>query len=504
VAKNVAARVAVAMALLGLAGCARVKPQPDYARTAELIQQRVPVMQVFQPDEPPAPLPEIADGLTLEEALQAALLHNRELQTAFYDIGVARADLVQSQLLRNPVLSLAGMLPEGGGRADVQVGVGQEIADLWQIPIRKQIAQAVLDQTMLRVARQAVEVATMVQENYHRLQVLKESVRVAQENIEIARQSEQLTQARLRAGQAGKIDADLARADVLRAELVLIDLDRQRHVAQADLALAMGLMRWPGDDVQLEPLPPAQTRPIDVEAFVELALAERTDLQAARRAVEAARARISEQRLMIFPSLELGLSLERVEARSVGASGAEAGAGMAGQAPMGSTLDNLSRLGIQPRAPMPRESMIDAMLGPMISAPLPIFDQNQAQIARAVVLYRQAVTQYEQLARQVERDVRAAAANYTAATRTLVFYDEQLLPQLRQNLESATSAYRAGTSTVFVVIEAQRMLTMTNTDLYMARMTQLMAADQLEGAIGGRLVRQRAQAAVPADSGAGQ
>lgn len=483
-------RASVGLALLALAGCAQVKPHADYVRTADLIRQRVPTTQVFEPQQPAVALPDMTDSLTLQEALQTALLQNRELQMAFRDIGVAQADLVQSQLLKNPVFSLAGLMPEGGGRARLDVSFSQEIADLWQIPVRKKIAQAALDEAMFKVVRQAVDVTAMVKENYHRLQVLKESERIANENIEIAQRNEELTQARLSAGQAGKVDADLAHAAVLQAQLALIDLERQRRVARADLALAMGLQHWPATDVALDPLPAPQTQPIDVDACVQQALAERADLQAAKRAIDAAQTRIREQWLMVFPSVMMGFFLERMEARSGSDISTSDTEGMAGEAAAG-------KLGIRPRTAMAKEGMIDAVLGPMISAPLPIFDQNQAQIAKIVIMYQQEVSRYEQLSQQIERDVRAAAADYMAGTNTLVFYQNRLLPQLRQNLESATSAYQAGNSTVFVIIEAQRSLTMTNTDLYMARMTQLMAADQLERAMGGPLVRQRADEAAP-------
>ena len=43
------------------------------------------------------------DTLTVDGAIQVALLNNRDLQALYADLGVAQADLVQAGLLKNPV-----------------------------------------------------------------------------------------------------------------------------------------------------------------------------------------------------------------------------------------------------------------------------------------------------------------------------------------------------------------------------------------------------------------
>ena len=48
---------------------------------------------------------------------------NRQLQAAFYDIGIARADWVQAGLLSNPSLGVGILFPEGGGRSNLQVNI---------------------------------------------------------------------------------------------------------------------------------------------------------------------------------------------------------------------------------------------------------------------------------------------------------------------------------------------------------------------------------------------
>ena len=57
--------------------------------------------------------------LTADDAVQIALLNNRELQAVYSDLGVAQADLVQAGLLNNPIFDAAVMFPTSGGGAPI-------------------------------------------------------------------------------------------------------------------------------------------------------------------------------------------------------------------------------------------------------------------------------------------------------------------------------------------------------------------------------------------------
>jgi outer membrane protein TolC len=79
----------------------------------------------------------ISDGITMNEAVKIALLNNRKLQAAFEEIGIAKADLVQAGLFTNPNLSAIFRFPFRGSGTGIEAAGVLNIADLWQIPIRK-------------------------------------------------------------------------------------------------------------------------------------------------------------------------------------------------------------------------------------------------------------------------------------------------------------------------------------------------------------------------------
>ena len=74
----------------------------------------------------------LEDGLTEQEAVALALWNNSGFQESLADLGVARADLLQAGLLRNPVLSL--LFP--WGPKQLEATARWPIDALWQRPHR--------------------------------------------------------------------------------------------------------------------------------------------------------------------------------------------------------------------------------------------------------------------------------------------------------------------------------------------------------------------------------
>src|SRR5262245_42943691 len=87
------------LSLFGCAGCA-VNSGPDFHQAAARVEHSTGQSASYQPDlddQTPARVKALLDGgLTADAAVQICLLNNRELQAAWMQIGMARADFVQS------------------------------------------------------------------------------------------------------------------------------------------------------------------------------------------------------------------------------------------------------------------------------------------------------------------------------------------------------------------------------------------------------------------------
>ncbi len=475
------------VSLVVISACATVDPGPDFERTAEIVSTRTRVEDVYNPDAEEMIEAKVADlltdGLTVDEAVRVAMLNNRSFQAMFQEIGVSRAELVQSGLLTNPSLAFGVRFPEGGGRSELTLGLAQQLVDLWQIPVRKRIAEFQLEQTILRVAHRATELAAETRGKCYGLLALRERASVTRENLELLRRTHELVRKQVDAGARNPLDASLVRVAVMEVERELIAVERDAHTAEVALARVLGLSRWP-NPWQLADVLPSVVLPVEDEtALLQLAMSERLDAQAAAREVQSAEQTLEREYLEIFPNVTVGFDAERTENRAMPGRNVLADTARASVA-----NGQLTAPSIQSRAErrQAHRQVIDAMLGPSIAVTLPVWDQNQAAIAKARFQAIEARHRYEDLldavAEQVQRTVIATKEN----GRLVRFYEQELLPQAEQNVEGARRIYELGEENVLVLLDAQKSLIQQRAAYVDARRAYAAAITDLEQALGGR------------------
>src|SRR5688572_30665399 len=203
-----------ALAAPALAGCATVDPRPDYERARQEIRATTGEDAIHDPEGPLLSEEEIraalADGLGLAEAARLALLNNRRLQAGFLALGVARAEYVQAGLLENPSLSLAFLFPDAGGRVRWTADLVGSIAEIWQIPSRRALAQAGVEQRILELSRFAGELVAGTKTAYFESVAAREARSVGRANLELARRSLEGVIRQVAEGVASKTDESLA------------------------------------------------------------------------------------------------------------------------------------------------------------------------------------------------------------------------------------------------------------------------------------------------------
>lgn len=466
-------------ALLAYGGCATVNPRPDYERVATYVSEATGQAGSYRPGEDEIVERKVAellaDGLTAAEAVQVCLLNNPRLQAAFFDVGMARADLVQSGLLSNPSLGVSLRLPSGGGLANLEGSFAQNIVDLWQIPVRKRASARALDRAILELAREASVLANTAKTAYYQAVGADRALAVTTENLEIIQRLLDLALVRQQAGVGTEVDVNLSLSELKEAELVRRSVRLVAFEARSVLATLLGLTSSPGELDLRDPLPDPPEWALSAETLLTIAQAKRLDIQSARQALEVAAANAKLERLRAFPVVELGLEFERGERkRSPGgkllartlASSAEAG------------VFSLPRIGSND------DAGTDFIIGPSIGLELPIFDQNQAQIAIADYAYYQTVKLLDALIREVTQETRMAYERATTARDTARFYRDDLLPLRETSLELAHDAYRAGSESFLVVLEAQRTLLATRAGYVAALESWAVALVELERVTG--------------------
>jgi cobalt-zinc-cadmium efflux system outer membrane protein len=388
----------------------------------------------------------LSHPLSADEAVQIALLNNRTLQGTYEDLGIAQADLVQAGLLKNPVFSAGIRFPtRSPKRTYLDFSVEEDFIDVLFLPARSRLAGAQFDQAKARVIAAVIQLAADTRSAYFSYQAAQQMRELRQSVLQA--QSASFDAAR-RLDAAGNITAlsllgetsqyDRARLELSTAEGELAD-------ARERLTDLMGL--WGADTAwsaqgRLPELPATEVDPHGLES---LAMRQRADLEAARQEVMA-------------------------QARTLG---------------FAQDVRFLTSLTVGPEAE--RETDGQWRIGPSLSLPVPIFDQGQATVARAVAVFRQSQQRYFALAVSIRSQVRAARSRMYNARDRVLFYRRDVLPVQQKLLEQTQLEYNGMLVGVFQLLQARREQIEAGGGYVTALHDYWIARTELERAVGGRL-----------------
>jgi len=219
-------------------------------------------------------------SLTVDAAVQIALLNNRGLQASYNELALAEADLVQDSLPPNPAFSISRI--SGDGALEVERQVVGDILALATLPFRSEIARQRFQKAQLRAAEETLRLAADVRRAYYRTVAANELVDLLTDAKSTAESTAQLA---LKLGQTGSLNKlDQAREQVFYAETTadLAALRQDATSSRERLIRLLGL--WDGDlGIRLpQKLPVLPRRPLSLPRIEVDAVEHRIDLQIAR------------------------------------------------------------------------------------------------------------------------------------------------------------------------------------------------------------------------------
>ena len=117
----------------------------------------------------------LAHELSVDDAVQIALLNNRELQSSFEELGISEADLVQSGRLPNPRFTFrhAG----AGPLYDIEETLTFNVLSLLTVPYAHDIEKRRFAQAQSAVVIEVVKLANETRQAYFAAVAARESVR---------------------------------------------------------------------------------------------------------------------------------------------------------------------------------------------------------------------------------------------------------------------------------------------------------------------------------------
>ncbi len=412
-------RLVPLVAAVMLTGCASLSADGGVGEVAGLAQARI---------GQPAPLSKAApldDGasaariaqllqqpLTVDTAVQLALLNNRGLKAALSELGVAEADFVQAGRMRNPGVSFGRL--HGGGDSEIERAIVFDVIGLLTLGTRKGIEQRRFEQAKLHAAAQVVELAFEARKAFYTAVAAAQSAAFVGAVHLSAQASSELGERMGKAGNWSKLDQARERAQFLD---VTVQLARARHEATAAREHLVRVLGLSGEQLAFSlpdrlPELPAQLREMrDAEAQ---AVAQRLDVLAATRDAQATAAALGLTRATSFVNVfDAGY-------KNKSASGA------------------------------PREN------GYEISLELPLFDWGGAHVAKAESVYMQTLHRAADTAIRARSEVREAYSAYRTDYEVARQYRDDIVPLRKRMSEEVLLRYNGMLVGVFELLADAR------------------------------------------------
>lgn len=225
----------------------------------------------------------IRQPITIESAIQIALLNNPEIQATLEEIGIAQADLVEAGLLSNPVFEVEARYPHGKRlRTNIEYLITTAFLDIFLIPLKTRLASVELEQAKLRVSSEILDLAFEVRKTFYELLGEQQKLNSTYSIAELSDIQAEIAARQSAVGNVYKLDRYQLQARLSRAKLE-IDMSQQELIR---LMEKFGRLLGLHGEVCLtfpEQLPTEfDYRGFDLCVLESMALQERMDLQVAR------------------------------------------------------------------------------------------------------------------------------------------------------------------------------------------------------------------------------
>lgn len=377
----------IMMALLG--GCASFAPDGGFTAVEQAGEQLDKQVVWAKTPEQRSELAErvaelLAQPLTVEAAVQVALLNNRSLQASFDELGISEAERVQAGRIPNPGFSFGRL--EKGTEVEYERGLHVNLARLIAMPLTSEMEAKRFEQVQRQTSLALFELATQTRKAWLRAVAAQESLNFMRQVMDSAEVGAELARRLTSVGNYSVLQQAQEQSFYADAGLNLIRADQARVQAREQLTRLLGLWGEQIDYRLPERLPELPAMAEQLPNFERLAMQQRLDIQAVR---------LDAERL----ASNLGLSKT-------------------------TRFINVLELG----AVSNRSNEEPTQRGYEISVELPLFDWSGAKVAKAEAQYRQMLNRAAATAINARSQVREAYLGYRAAHDIARHYRDEVIP----------------------------------------------------------------------------
>lgn len=450
--KNCTIKFAILLAIITLPGCRKVSITRQFSNLQRKTKQITDADIMYTPvacnvgelEE------QLAQGISRDEAIAMALANNPDLQADFENLGIAQADLAQAGLYTNPTINSVFRFPtqsQGPGTAQMNIEsvASFRLADLWQVPLTKEVAEDVLEITTLRILTTILDTAQKAAVAFDEYVQAQATFANAQESLREIKDYKDEVYYRQNYGYSS--DLDKYHADIM---LNTMELEVIRYMAMHKTA-AMHLKKILGLDpsetpVQILNNPCCTPETMTLDELERYALENRPEIQIAHIKIKQYKDTIALEKARIWNNVDIGIAYKQ-------------------------DFDRPFR-----------------GWGPYVAFNVPVFDDNHAQIARAEFLLRQAEKELYAETIKVKEEIRKAYVFYNSLEKELDIYNKHILPTRSKAITWASKYTRTMQVNGLVEIQTKIDLYETKKNLITTQYKLMHSYAELERAVGKRLI----------------
>ena len=389
---------------------------------------------------------QIGEPKTLTQLFAFAEENAPHVQRAREHIGLGEAAIEGAEKIQQFNPELEGELGVGlgdVGLAKAEVTLEQRLEIFGERGLRIQAARRRKQALRSEVTRAGWDVHQQVHRLYRLGLVHQERVGIEREILEFTQQLFQIAQERYEAGEEPRTSVIVAKAEIAQARQGLVQAWLNYIRALRDLGATVG---WQAEKPPQPSGDVGQARPIPAKAeLVDKALEEDPQLAVLEARLEQARTERTLEERKIWPNPLFGIGWE-------------------GESFNGAEAENKLRF--------------------VIAVPLPLWDQNQGEVAAAQArtqIFRQAI---ENRKRILENLVSKQAETVQAAYKQAQIYEEEVLPALETQLELLQDGFELGEMSLLDVMNARDRLLAVQRQYLGALQEYFIAVSELENLLG--------------------
>lgn len=435
---------------LALAGCATFSQDGGFNSVEQTTQERIGKELQWAKSEADRDAIDrrvaelLGKPLSVDDAVQIALLNNKGLQAAFYELGISEADLVQAGRLPNPHFSM--LRARQGEEFVIEQVFTFNVFSLITMPQVVAIERRRFEQAQRAITMETLSLAAETHKAYYVAIAADQTQSYMEQVGRAAEAGAELGRRMAKAGNWSKLRQAREQGFYAEAALNLARAAQAQTAAREKLTRLLGLWGERALFKLPQRLPDLPKLANDLPEVEQVAMEQRLDVQAAKLDAEALAKNLGLTRSTRFINV-----LEFGPARVLEGHRSE---------------------------PYKR--------GYEVSLELPLFDWGTAKVAKAEALYMQAVYRAAETAINARSEVREAYTGYRSSFDIARHYRDEIVPLRQRIAEENQVRYNGMIIGVFELLaDARAQITSVNSYIESLRDFWIAQAD-LEMALMGK------------------